>query len=347
MDLLSAPKVKPGDQVAVLSPSFAAPGFAPAVHEQAMERLRSEFSLVPVEYPTTRQLGAPPAERARDLLAAFADPSIKAVLTTIGGDDQITVLRHLDRDTVRANPKPFLGYSDNTHLHNYLTGCGVASFYGGSTQIHIGAGPAVDAIHAASFRAALYTGETLELTEPGESEDYGHDWLDPRALTEFGQREETEPWQWSGAGYRVAGRAWGGCLEVVNDILAAGHLSLSLADLTGSVLLLETSEEVAPVPVVHRMLRNLGERGILGVVAAVLFARPPVRTFAHTPTMEERQVMRAERYDTLRQVVERYQPEAVVCCGVPFGHTRPQWIVPYGGKLTVDGQARRIWADYS
>ena len=33
--------------------------------------------------------------------------------------------------------------------------------------------------------------------------------------------------------------------------------------------------------------------------------------------------------------------------GVPFGHTRPQWIVPYGGPVTVDGATRRVWADYS
>src|SRR4051794_8505226 len=39
MDVLSPPKAVAGDRVAVVSPSFAAPGFAPAVHEQAMERL--------------------------------------------------------------------------------------------------------------------------------------------------------------------------------------------------------------------------------------------------------------------------------------------------------------------
>ena len=39
-------------------------------------------------------------------------------------------------------------------------------------------------------------------------------------------------------------------------------------------------------------------------------------------------------------------PDAVVCVGVPFGHTRPQWILPYGGEVTVDGGERRIWADY-
>ncbi|MCY7399396.1 MAG: hypothetical protein LH477_00270 [Nocardioides sp.] len=33
--------------------------------------------------------------------------------------------------------------------------------------------------------------------------------------------------------------------------------------------------------------------------------------------------------------------------GPPFGHTRPQWIVPYDGFLTVDGVNRRVYADYS
>jgi len=31
---------------------------------------------------------------------------------------------------------------------------------------------------------------------------------------------------------------------------------------------------------------------------------------------------------------------------VPFGHTRPQWILPYGGEVTVDGVERKIWSDY-
>jgi muramoyltetrapeptide carboxypeptidase LdcA involved in peptidoglycan recycling len=37
----------------------------------------------------------------------------------------------------------------------------------------------------------------------------------------------------------------------------------------------------------------------------------------------------------------------VVCAGIPFGHTRPQWIVPHGGEITVDGARRRVFADYS
>jgi muramoyltetrapeptide carboxypeptidase LdcA involved in peptidoglycan recycling len=139
--LVRPPKAVPGDKVAVVSPSFAAPAVAPEVHQQAMRRLTEVTGLVPVEYPTTRRLDASPIDRAADLNAAFGDPEIRAVLATIGGDDQITVIPHLDPALVRADPKPFLGYSDNTNLLCWLWSSGVASFHGGSTQVHLGPGP--------------------------------------------------------------------------------------------------------------------------------------------------------------------------------------------------------------
>jgi LD-carboxypeptidase N-terminal domain len=73
-------------------------------------------------------------------MAAFADPSIRAVLATIGGDDEITLLPHLDPGVVVACPKPFAGYSDNTNLLNWLWNLGVPSYHGGSTMVHLGRG---------------------------------------------------------------------------------------------------------------------------------------------------------------------------------------------------------------
>jgi muramoyltetrapeptide carboxypeptidase LdcA involved in peptidoglycan recycling len=40
------------------------------------------------------------------------------------------------------------------------------------------------------------------------------------------------------------------------------------------------------------------------------------------------------------------QPAAMAVFGVDIGHTDAQWIVPYGGSMTVDGPARRITAHY-
>ena len=346
-ELVHPPKARPGDRVAVLSPSWAAPGFAPEVHEQAMRRLADLTGLVPVEYPTTRQLGASAQDRAHDLNAAFADPSIRAVLATVGGEDQITVVPHLDADAVRADPKPFLGYSDNTNLLTWLWTQGVAGFYGGSTQVHLGAGPLVEPVHVASLRAALLDGGRLEVYEPGESEDLGVDWLDPRSLEEFGEREATEPWTWAGPARSVTGRTWGGCIEVVQWILTAGRFPADPAVLEGGVLLLESSEELIPAQEFGWVIRSLGERGLLEAVDAVLVARPPVSGFHTRPDPARRAELRAEQRDTAIEVVGRYNPDAVVCVGVPFGHTKPQWILPHGGEVTVDGAARRVWADYS
>lgn len=36
-------RVRPGDRVAVVSPSFAAPAIGPHVHEQALRRIRDEL----------------------------------------------------------------------------------------------------------------------------------------------------------------------------------------------------------------------------------------------------------------------------------------------------------------
>ena len=346
-DLIHPPKARRGERIAVLSPSFAAAGAFPAVHEQAMRRLTEVTGLIPVEYPTTREVGATSQARAADINAAFADPAIRGILTVTGGEDQITVIPHLDAELARHDPKPFLGMSDNTHIHHWLWANGIASFHGGSSQVHLGPGPGVDDVHAKSLRAALVTGATLEITDPGESEDVGMDWGDPRALDCFGDREPAGPWSWHGPARAVAGRTWGGCLEVIQEILTAGRFPFSPDILNGGVLLIETSEELLPARNVGWIVRALGERGILGAVDAVLVARPPVSDFSRRPPAEERARLRAEQRDVIVELIGRYNPQAVVCVGIPFGHTRPQWILPHGGAITVDGTARRVVADYS
>lgn len=347
MKLRQPAKARPGDKVAVVSPSFAAPGEAPAVHEQAMRRLTELTGLVPVEYPTTRKVGASARERAADVNAAFGDPEIRAILATIGGEDQITVVPHLDADAAQGDPKPFVGYSDNTNILSWLWTQGVAGFYGGATQVQLGPGPAVDTCHAMALRAALITGERLEVTDPGQSEDFGKDWADPKALTEYGDREPTEPWAWAGPARSVTGHTWGGCIDVIQWILTAGRFPQDPSVLDGGVLLLESSEDLIPAQEFGFILRSLRERGLLDAADAVMVARPPASSFTRMPDAAARAAHRRAQRDTAIDIVERYNAAAVVCVGVPFGHTRPQWILPYGGTVTVDGASQTVWADYS
>jgi muramoyltetrapeptide carboxypeptidase LdcA involved in peptidoglycan recycling len=342
--------VPPGGRVAVVSPSWAAPERYPAVHEQALQRLRDVLGVEPVEYASTRR-SASPQERARDLMAAFAEPDVGAVLATIGGDDQITVLGHLDPYVVREHPTRFLGYSDNTNLLNWLWYHGVAGFHGGSTQIHVGPSPKIDPDHLTSLRAALFGGEAV-LIESGEFGEDEIPWDRREALADPPRTRPARPWTWRHADGVVTGPTWGGNLEILSWTLAAGRWVLPNDAYQDCVLLLETSEERPPAIEVFRMLRNMGERGLLERFAAVLVARarasdeqaPAVGP--RGPSDEARDQYRAEQEEAVLRALDAYCPGVPVVVGVDFGHTSPQWVLPYGGTITVDGPARRIRATY-
>ena len=183
--------LSPGDKVAVVSPSRGLPELFPAPYELGLTRLRDEFGLLPVEYPTTRRLRTSPQERAADLHAAFADPEIKALIATIGGDDQITVLKHLDADLIRANPKPFFGYSDNTNLLAYLWTLGIVAFHGGSIMVQFGRPGEMHPMSADSLRAALFTSADYELRESSAYGDVERDWADPATFPVANQNQPT------------------------------------------------------------------------------------------------------------------------------------------------------------
>ena len=119
-----------------------------------VRRLQEEYGVEVVEYPTTRVV-SPPAARAADVNAAFADPEISAIVASIGGNDQIKILRHLDAEVIAANPKPFFGVSDNTNLHNYLWNLGIVSYYGGAVMVELGRAGSLNPHTGEAFRAAL------------------------------------------------------------------------------------------------------------------------------------------------------------------------------------------------
>ncbi|MEU1808667.1 S66 family peptidase [Micromonospora aurantiaca (nom. illeg.)] len=339
------PKPQPGDRVAVVSPSAGLPGLFPHVYELGLRRLRDELGLEPVEYPTTRVMGADPRDRARDLTAAFADPTITAVLATVGGDDLITVTPHLDDDVLRANPKPYFGYSDNTNVLNHMYRVGVVGYHGGSVLVHLGRSGRPHPLTLDSLRAALFTTGWYELTPAPEWGDEPRDWRDPATLAEEPPMYPSEGWRWHGPAEVVQGRTWGGCLEIVHWLMATGRVP-SAADLAGSVLVLETSEELPPAQEVFRIMRNMGERGLLAAVPAIVVGRPKAWDFDRPHSVAERLAWAADQRAAILSALAPYAADPVVVFDVDLGHTDPQVVIPYGGEIRVDAAERRISVRY-
>jgi muramoyltetrapeptide carboxypeptidase LdcA involved in peptidoglycan recycling len=341
--MLFAAKPIIGDRVAVVSPSGGLAEVFPAPYELGLERLRG-FGLEPVEYPTTRKLKSTPVERARDLHAAWSDPTIRAVIATIGGEDQLTVLKHLDPAVFRADPKPFFGYSDNTNLLNFLYSLGLPAFHGGSVMVQFGRGGAMHPDTERSLRAALFTSGEFDLTPATGWTDHDRDWADPANLKTEPELFPPTDWGWHGSA-SVSGRLWGGCLEVIDWHLAANRWMLPVDEYSG-VLFLETSEELPSDGQVYRMLRNLGERGLLARFDAVLWGRPKSWSLDHRRSAEESSAYVDAQYAAARRTLAEYNPSALLVTGLDIGHTDPQVILPYGGSVSIDPAEQRITVTY-
>ncbi|MFB6808044.1 S66 peptidase family protein [Streptomyces sp. NPDC056387] len=341
------PKPVPGDRIAVVSPSSGLPGLFPLPYELGLRRLHEEFGLEPVEYPATRTMGSTPRQRADDIHAAFADPTVKAVMASIGGDDQITVLPLLDRELIRANPKPFFGSSDNTNLLLFLHNLGIVGYHGACVMTEIGRPYALHPLTADSVRAALFTSGPYELRPARRYRDYDRDWADPATFTAEPDAQPGGGWTWHRPDRLVEGRAWGGNLEILSWLLMADReIERDPAAYEGRVLFLETSEEMPSAEVVFRILRNMGERGLLERFPALLMGRAKAWSFQQPNDSAGKRRHAAEQREAVLRALAAYAPRTMAVFDVDFGHTDPQLVIPYGGRVGVDGPARRITVTY-
>jgi len=339
------PKLKRGDKVAILSPSFAAPGKWPHMYELGLKRVREVFDLEPVAYPTTAKIGASAAERSADLIAAFQDPEIKAVITSLGGDDQITYVKNLPAEPFAQNPKPFFGYSDNTHLCNFLFLHGVPSYYGAALHTQFAMQGEMDEYTISYIKHALFETGEFELLPSETFNDMGLNWNDPSNMTKRRIYEPNDGWHWDGS-TSAEGQLWGGCFESIDEILRHAAPVPTLDQFNDIVLMLESSEEIPSADYLFRILRAFGERGILQRVRGVLIGRPKAWEYNKMLGEEEKKQYRLEQRETILRAVRIYNQDIPVVQNLNFGHTDPQIPMPYGNLVRIDSSTKQIFVQF-
>jgi len=335
--ILRPPRLRPGDTVAVLSLSWGGAQLFPRVFELGLENLRRLLGVRIVEFPTTRAtpefLLANPRARADDLNDAFADPSIHAIISSIGGDDSVRILPYVDVAAAVRTPKILMGFSDTTTVLTLLNQHGLVTFNG----------PAVlagfSSLHHLPDAADHVRRMLCEPVAPFEYRPYGahtertQSWSDPNYEGRLELVTHGSGFTWlQGTGTR-RGRMFGGCIEVLEFMKGTRFWPLS-EFWSGRVLFLETSEDKPTPTQVGYMLRNYGVQGVFDRIGALLFARP------YTYSDEER--------TELRHVILRVVRDEFGCADLPvvtdmeFGHEEPQLVMPNGGLVEIDCEARAV-----
>lgn len=322
-----------GDRIAVVSPSWGGPGTFPQRYEAGKRQLEAEFGVRVVEMPHARAdaawISANPEARAQDLMAAFSDPSIAGIFSSIGGEDSIRLLPYLDLGVIRANPKVFLGFSDTTSLHLACYAAGINSFYGPSIMAGFAENGGMHRYTVDAVRRALFSHEPIGQV-PVNPEGWTAErleWADP-ALQD--QRRRLQPADaprvLQGQGI-AEGHLLGGCAEVLE--MAKGTTWWPPLDAwRGAIFFLETSEEAPPPGFFRYWLRNYAAQGILAVLSGIILARPDTKG-----DDDYRQKLEQELLTVLAETGLSGLP---VLSGLDFGHTQPMLTLPYGAQARID-----------
>ena len=333
-------RLRAGDKVAVVSPSWGGPGTFPHRYQAGKRQMEQALDVKVIEMPHALKnadwVAANPKARADDIMQAFADPSVKGIVASIGGDDSVRLIPHLDLSLIAANPKVFLGFSDTTTLHFACMKAGLVSFYGPSVMAGFGenGGPFEYAMR--SVRKAVASSCIIGPVEPNrDGWTVQHlDWADPaNQETRRMLSPSAGPVVLQGSG-KVCGRLIGGCAEVM-DMLNGSPWWPPAYLWKNSILFYETSED-APAPAfVRYWMRNLAAQGILRNVNGILLARPG----GHQMPVEQHAAYGKEIVNVLREEGLENTP---VIANMDFGHTDPAFTLPYGVEAEIDASTGRL-----
>lgn len=332
--MIKPPKLQPGAKVAVVSLAWGGPAIFPHRYQAGKEQLETEFGVIVVEMPHALTdpdwIARNPQARADDLMAAFADPSIKAIIASIGGDDSIRTLPYTDLNVIRANPKIFMGFSDTTITHFACLKAGLVSFYGPAIMAGFGENGGLFPYMVDSVRRTLCSADPIGIIPPngdGWTVEF-LDWAEPANQSRKRTLQPCTGWRWlQGTGVH-SGHLIGGCIEVL-DFLRGTEFWPSPAQWRNALLFLETSEEAPSPEAVVRYLRLFATLGVLPLLAGILFARPGGQVAPE----------KFVEYDqALLQVVvaENGLTELPIITGMDFGHTDPMFVLPLGVEAEVD-----------
>lgn len=116
MNLIKPPYLNEGDTVAIIAPAGVVE-YDEIIKAQAyLERRNLRVILGKNIFKSYRYMAGTDEERVDDLHEAFLNPDIKAIVCARGGYGAIRLLKLIDFDIIRRNPKIFCGYSDITAL---------------------------------------------------------------------------------------------------------------------------------------------------------------------------------------------------------------------------------------
>ena len=311
-------KLKKGDKVMIIAPARGLKIIGQDVRQIATERL-NKLGLEVVFAPNTTDsnwdyMGSSSIEnRVEDIHTAFKDKSVKAILTVIGGFNSNQLLKYLDYDLIRNNPKIICGYSDITALLNAITAqTGLQTYYGP---------------HYSSLGMKYGCDYTFEhfvkmlVTDDKDNVEPSQVWSDDLWFLDQEKRDfDANEGYWIIHSGKAKGTIAGGNLCTYNLLLGTPYRRKFTED---TILFIEDTAS-APLQDIERDLQALIHQEDFKNVKGIVIGR-----------FQKDSKITKEGLEYIINTKKELKDLPIIA-NVDFGHTYPLLTIPLGGTATID-----------
>lgn len=306
-------KLKAGDHVRVIAPSHSfAPTFTKEKRKKAEERLGTlGLTISYGKYVDVLDdfKSASVEQRLEDLHDAFADPKVQAIIPARGGSSANQLLKHIDYDLIKKNPKIICGLSDITELASAIyTKTGLVTYYG-PHYTALGTIRLID-YSIENINKTFFSDAPLEL-QP--SRHFSNSEMDMELIVNDGF--------WTINEGNAEGKAIGGNFLTVTYLLGSEFIP----DIEDTILFMEENK-IIDFRGVQKELQSILNKPQGGNIKGLIFGR-----FQRETGMTR---------DLLTKMVKS-KPElkdVPVIGNVDFGHTAPMLTFPIGGTVRMEAK---------
>jgi len=320
-------RLRKGDQIGVFSPSSPATVTAEPRFNRAKQFLKEKGFQVIDGQLTEKQDGyrsGSPKERAEELNQLIRNPSIKMIMSAIGGTNSNSILPYIDYESFQSNPKLVTGYSDATAILLALYAkTGVPTFYGPALIPSFGEfEPFVDKTYH-YFEQFFVTKQQIPYAIEMPvlwTEDHAN-WL------EKSREKHIQQNKWKTVNPGVAeGRLMGGNLNAMYGFIGTPYMP---AIQKGDILLIEDSQKSAAT--VEKNFAMLKNHGIFDLVSGILLGKH--ERFDDMETGKK-------PYEILTEIMD--DRSIPILAEFDSCHTHPMIPMPIGKKVRVDTASQTV-----
>jgi len=315
-----ANRLKPGDHIRVIAPSRSMQIIKEKQINIATARLNNLGFNVSFGKNTSVHdefFSSSIEERVEDLHDAFRDSTVAGILTVIGGYNANQLLKYIDYELIKANPKVFCGYSDITALSAAIYQKTGLVTYSGPHFSSFGVKHGFE-YTLNSFISAVTNDAPYEV-EPSNFWSDDAWYLDQEKRTYIEQLSYLVLQEGKADGVLI-----GGNLCTLN-LLQGTEFMPSLKD---SVLFIEDDDESHPLTF-DRDLQSLLHLPDANEIRALLIGR-----FQKDSHMTE---------EALRKIItaKKELKNIPIIANVNFGHVQPIATIPLGAKAAISASVEK------